>query len=108
MYIDKQVPTLNVLMKHIKSEQTDIVCNRSILWRKLRENGFKVKILDKRQVIVDNSMLVKLPIGYLQKIWKTSFLFRRHVIRYSRRCKQEARGLLFCNLDLKPGLQQGA
>lgn len=43
MYTNKQIPTLNALMKHLKSEESDIVCSTSTQWR---ANSFKVKTPD--------------------------------------------------------------
>lgn len=65
MYRGQIIPTLESLMQRLQRDDTGIKCCRETLRKCLLENGFKIKTINKRQVIMESVRLKRWRMEYL-------------------------------------------
>ena len=57
MYREQMIPTLKTLLQRLKKDDTGIECCRGTLRKCILRNGFKMKKMIKRQVIMESARL---------------------------------------------------
>lgn len=70
LYQQNHVATVDSLRKSLITDEIGITCSNTTLWRVLRKVGFRFKTINKRQVIMESSRLLKLRHEYLTTIKK--------------------------------------
>ncbi|XP_050505181.1 uncharacterized protein LOC126883577 [Diabrotica virgifera virgifera] len=80
MYEEQRIPTLRALKQRLNVDETQISCSLTSLWKILKSMGFRYRIIDKRQVIMESHRLQKWRYEYITSIRK--FRSENHPIIY--------------------------
>uniref|UniRef100_A0A6P7GKK8 Uncharacterized protein LOC114343810 n=1 Tax=Diabrotica virgifera virgifera TaxID=50390 RepID=A0A6P7GKK8_DIAVI len=70
MYEEQRIPTLRALKQRLNVDETQISCSLTSLWTILKSMGFRYRIIDKRQVIMESHRLQKWRYEYITSIRK--------------------------------------